>query len=761
MRCPILLLLGLIATTLPLLAAVHSVRDGAWSEPGTWKGKTVPADGDAVHVRHRVRYDVESKAVIPNLHVSGVLHFATDRSTELNVGTLVIDPRAKAGGVEDVHGHTKDEVKDRAKDHANQAPQHPYKARLEVGTPEHPVAHPHRALIRLHLVDDADPEEAPAIIARPGGVLDLHGAPMTRTWFDLAADAAKGATRLELPAQPEGWRAGDELLVTAGERVAGHGTQDQSETIRLKAIDGRTLILEQPIAQARPGGPARASEVANLSRSVRIESAAGGPARGHTMVHRHAAAGISYARFHRLGKEGVLGRYPIHFHLVRDSMRGASVVGAAITDSDNRWVAIHGTEFVVARDCVGYQSIGHGFFLEDGSEQYNVLDRNLGVQAVDGRRLPEQSLPFDPNDGAAFWWANGRNTFIRNVACENETYGFRYDSQKRSNFDSNLRVRQPDGSRAVTDIRTLPQFRFDANESHSEGLYAMVFAGTDGAAPDASHPHHLENLSIWETHYGLRAQVPVMWLQNIDIHDAAYGIYRPWFDRHVYENLHIHNTNTEPFNRGQDDRSEQAGPISVDGLTFTGVRRGSMPMIQISDNSPNGAAASHVRGFAAPRDAGRPMIDRGGGTRVEPVTANGVPVLLHDWFGEGRSAEVVSTASPEFKADPDAWREEPPLTGRESRVREVPTPAFPKLLSPVDDHPPVTIVTWPRPWDKVSGTVLVRGCSTDDGKVAKVTVNGVRATPIGGDFHQWSAEITLEEGQAIEAVAVDAAGNRE
>ena len=115
----------------------------------------------------------------------------------------------------------------------------------------------------------------------------------------------------------------------------------------------------------------------------------------------------------RLGKEGVLGRYSIHFHLVRDTMRGASVIGASIWDSGNRWITIHGTDYLVVRDCVGYGSIGHGFFLEDGTEVFNVLDRNLAVQSFKARPLPKQVLPFDPNDGAGFWWANSLNAFTR------------------------------------------------------------------------------------------------------------------------------------------------------------------------------------------------------------------------------------------------------------------------------------------------------------------------------------------------------------
>src|SRR5262249_22258318 len=153
------------------------------------------------------------------------------------------------------------------------------------------------------------------------------------------------------------------------------------------------------------------ADVANLSRNVVIESADPEGVRGHTMVHRDSTGSISYAEFRHLGKEGGLGRYSIHFHLVGDTMRGTSVIGASIWDSANRWIPIHGTNYLVVRDCVGYRSVGHGFFLEDGTEVFNVLDHNLAVQAFIGKPLPKQVLPYDKNDGSGFWWANSHNTF--------------------------------------------------------------------------------------------------------------------------------------------------------------------------------------------------------------------------------------------------------------------------------------------------------------------------------------------------------------
>ena len=67
-----------------------------------------------------------------------------------------------------------------------------------------------------------------------------------------------------------------------------------------------------------------------------------------------------------------------------------------MVDSHNRWVTIHGTQYLVVRDCVGYRSVGHGYFLEDATEVYNLLDRNLGVQAFHGKRLAATGAPVRP-----------------------------------------------------------------------------------------------------------------------------------------------------------------------------------------------------------------------------------------------------------------------------------------------------------------------------------------------------------------------------
>jgi hypothetical protein len=104
------------------------------------------------------------------------------------------------------------------------------------------------------------------------------------------------------------------------------------------------------------------------------------------MYHRHSAGAISYAEFRHLGIPGSLGRYSLHYHLVGDTMRGSYVIGASIWDSGNRWLTIHGTNYLVVRDCVGYQSLGQGFFLEE--EVSSRLRHSKRCQAANAPNRP-------------------------------------------------------------------------------------------------------------------------------------------------------------------------------------------------------------------------------------------------------------------------------------------------------------------------------------------------------------------------------------
>jgi hypothetical protein len=763
---------------------IRSARSGPWSAPETWEGRLVPAAGARVQVRagHIVAYDVASDAVFRSIHVAGTMAFDPDRDTRLVVGLIKI----QTGDDASEDGFDCDE-------HQAEPPAGGPRPALVVGTPDRPIGPAHTATIRLAYVAGMDRMTCPAIVCC-GGRMDVHGAPVNRTWVKLGATAPPGSEAVTLAEPVTGWRVGDRVIVTAtrGDNGTGGtrrrkpgdpagappqevgyrtdatpGVPVYTEERVIRAIAGDRLTLDRPLDFEHLGAGAYRGEVANLSRTVIVESADPDGVRGHTMYHRGSAGSISYAEFRHLGKEGVLGKYSLHFHRAGDTMRGSSVVGASIWDSGNRWITIHGTNDLVVRDCVGYQSVGHGFFLEDGTEVDNVLDRNLAVQAYVGKKLPDQVLPFDQNEGAGFWWANSRNTFTRNVSCENDRYGYRFEATPNRRPGLLLPVRQPDGTRRAVDIRTLPFVRFQDNEAHCDGKYGLNLGeGVSHVGPDARHPFVIKTMKIWKVHYAFRPQVPSVLVDGMTIDHADYGVYHPDYDHHVYRDLAIIATDTEPFNRGHDDDSVQYGPLTVDGLTFDGFQgyASSVPLIQISDNNPTGEAVSYFRGVRVVhrQDKGRrPLVNVGGGTRTPPRTPRGVPIFLLDYYGPGRHAKVVSTRAPDLRDDGNSYRADPPLTGDLSRVAEVRDVSFPALLDPVADLPPTTVITRIRRAE--DGSLHVRGTSSGQAEVRAVRVNGRPASPVTPGFAEWEVVLEGQDAHAgtLVAGAEDAAGNIE
>jgi len=739
---------------------VHSARSGKWSDPATWAEKRLPKSGDLVQVRagHAVTYDVLSEEAIRMIHVADTLSFSREKSTRLDVGLIKI----QAGDTATEEGFNCD-------GHASAPAADPKAPRpaLEIGAPGRPIPANVTATIRLTHFPGTDKETLPAIIDCAGR-WDVHGAPLSRTWLKLGASAKPGDATVTLSEPVTGWKVGDRVIVTGSKHTYNGGSfrpsrggKAQTEVRFIAALAGTTLTLDQPLQYEHWGVGETRSEVANLSRNVVIESAQPDGVRGHTMYHLDSTGGVSYAEFRHLGKENVLGKYSLHFHLVRDSMRGSGVVGASIWDSANRWITLHGTDYLLVRDCVGYQSVGHGFFLEDGTEAYNVLDRNLAVQAFAGKRLPKQVLPFDANDGAGFWWAAGRNTFTRNVACENDQYGYRFEVAQRSNFDPNLLIGLPDGTRARRDIRTVPFLRFEDNESHTEGLYSFNFGDDVNPAVrgDREHPFIARNLRAWETHYTLRPNLQFFLMDGLRVNHAVYGVYHPDYDAHVYRNVYLNGISSEPVNRAHDDDSVQYGSFTYDGLTLENCRVGRDPLIQLACTSPTAGQAGHFRNLVVKNSrSNAQVVDLGGGPRSERLQ-NGVAYFFHDYPAPGRTTRVVSARFPALMAGGD-YGSIPQFTGKDVRAAEGAPVPFPELLAPVDDLAPATMITSVQ---RAAGKLVVRGVAQDNGKVVSVLVNGrpAKLTDAGAGVVDWEATLDSAADGKVTARGADEAENQE
>jgi hypothetical protein len=601
---------------------IRSAKSGPWSAAATWEGSQGPEAGAKVLIRpgHTVTYDVVSDTPIRTVQIGGTLKFARDRDTLLNVGILRIAP-----------GETFSEEGFDCEAHLPKLEVGQMRPALEIGTAEEPIPAGKKSTIRLVYFEGHNYESCPALVCCVGR-MDFHGAPLVNTWTKLDQSARAGDSAITTVGTVGDWKVGDRIILTATTRQNKikktfqptlRGGSVQTDERLITAVEGNRLTLDKPLEFEHTAEGDYRADVANLSRNVVIESADPAAARGHTMYHANSAGSISYAEFRHLGKENVLGRYSMHFHLVGDTMRGASVIGASIWDSGNRWITIHGTNYLVVRDCVGFQSVGHGFFLEDGTEVFNVLDHNLAVQAYIGKTLPKQVLPYDKNDGSGFWWANSHNTFTRNTAAECDEYGYFFQATKTSDFDPVLDVQQDDGSLKAVDIRTLPFVRFEGNESHCQRRHSLNLGGgapfgppnVAGVGPDPAHPFVVRGTKLWNVHWGINPISPSVLIESMLIHNAEYGVWRPEYKDHYYRGLSFSDVpekNQYAFASGKPNDDSQfpdaskfrddQPPITV--VTFVGSLNDGKRLIRgtTSDNGTvtgvevNGQLAKSVRG---------------------------------------------------------------------------------------------------------------------------------------------------------------------
>jgi len=156
---------------------------------------------------------------------------------------------------------------------------------------------------------------------------------------------------------------------------------------------------------------------------------------GHTLVRQgFQSFQVQGVEFRQLGQGGRIMHYPLHFHLARKTPANTFVEDCSVNESMTRWYVIHGTQGVTLARNVGWQSIGHGYYLEDGTETDNNLYSNIGIFAraaignvQNPRRVPgilagggnaSANPPFNSDfaNPSVFWIMNGWNDFQYNMA---------------------------------------------------------------------------------------------------------------------------------------------------------------------------------------------------------------------------------------------------------------------------------------------------------------------------------------------------------
>ncbi|MGH7815740.1 MAG: hypothetical protein ACREQI_17265 [Candidatus Binataceae bacterium] len=333
----------------------------------------------------------------------------------------------------------------------------------------------------------------------------MTGTSWTRLDQGAAKILKKGDTQFYVAGNMAGsWEAGDDIVVTSTDYMPGHSEQLRIASVSYDSGTNRTLITLDTANGAAvqwthngsqydltnvstPDGAVNVqtklslnigsvdtrAAVALLSRSIVIQSGgntiniaaqdgsginqpfpvSAGYFGGDTIFRAgFQAAEMQGVEFHQLGQGGEIGHYPVHFHLARAvPAQRAFIKDCSINESMTRWIVLHGTDGATLARNVGYESIGHGFFLEDATEVNNNLYSNLGIfarAAVQNIQNPRMvpgifARPnFNPNNTPSgdfasevppfhtdwdhptvFWITNGWNDFEGNMAAGAGTCG--------------------------------------------------------------------------------------------------------------------------------------------------------------------------------------------------------------------------------------------------------------------------------------------------------------------------------------------------
>jgi hypothetical protein len=410
---PALLLGGVFAVAQAQTVGSPAAQPTNWSDPATWPNHKVPVAGDKPTIGRdkEVILDVSPPALL-GLSIDGKLTFSNDADLELTTEWIML------------HGE------------------------LAIGS----EASPHTRKATITLTNTVKNEDVMAGmgdrgIMISGGTLNLHG-DRTNSWTKLAGTAKAGSTSIQVLDAAQ-WRVGDEIVLASTDF-----DPRQAERRTISAISGNKITLDKKLEYMHFGKITfdvdERGEVGLLTRNIKIQASADAEQSffgGHIMAMPSSHMYVEGVELTRMGQNLTLARYPIHWHLVGDA-KGQYIKNAAIHDTYNRCVTVHGTNFLRVENNVTYNTVGHCFFMEDGIEHGNEFVHNLAIQTkchtsrpcdptnlapfgatagtnfnLTGQDSKEVLIPSD-NTASSYWITNPDNVYRDNVAAGSDSTGF-------------------------------------------------------------------------------------------------------------------------------------------------------------------------------------------------------------------------------------------------------------------------------------------------------------------------------------------------
>eukprot|EP00547_Thalassionema_nitzschioides_P017582 CAMPEP_0194244958 /NCGR_PEP_ID=MMETSP0158-20130606/12293_1 /TAXON_ID=33649 /ORGANISM="Thalassionema nitzschioides, Strain L26-B" /LENGTH=898 /DNA_ID=CAMNT_0038980567 /DNA_START=451 /DNA_END=3147 /DNA_ORIENTATION=- len=236
----------------------------------------------------------------------------------------------------------------------------------------------------------------------------------------------------------ECWGAGTELVLTSHTLYDGDRQVATVEDVDL--INGIIYLsrkISRPLTFLEHGD--FGVEVASLNRPVVFEAESHQDDElmgGHLIIFGTSTLqhleGVEIRNF---GQQGLLGRYPTHFHFCGDAT-GSVMKKNVVRQSNQRCFVIHQTDSVLIEDNVSFDTFGHCYFLEDGVEENNIFRGNLGLGVKNAKRLLSHLSGKTETDdqSSVFWISNPMNYFYGNIAAGGESAGFWFETNGAARY---------------------------------------------------------------------------------------------------------------------------------------------------------------------------------------------------------------------------------------------------------------------------------------------------------------------------------------
>ncbi len=401
----------------PANQGVRAVRSGAWSDAGTWGGRT-PSGRVVIPAGVSVVADAANTERLRSVRVEGCLELSSEKNNRLNTEFLYVAPRGE----------------------------------LLAGSAQRPVPEKVTAEIVFPDFGPLDPKADRTLTGKglvAASRVRLYGA-LKSSRVKVASAPKRGDAVIQLTVAPTGWGAGDRVILTGtrfipqetkADVVVKSPTEDEVRFIR--SVTGSTVTLDAPlIFDHLAPDPSLGAYLVNFSRNVRLATENGArlvPSQRAHSIYISTETTLQGVEFFEMGRtdkskravdaaslgsptaaSNVKGRYPLHLHqqgFPADSL--APVVrGVAIWGSPGWGFAQHGGKAFVYQSNV-YNAFGAAFVSESGNETgawvENTAIKGVGVNHIvkDGDDVNAFDLG---RTGDGFWMQSRMVRLHRNVA---------------------------------------------------------------------------------------------------------------------------------------------------------------------------------------------------------------------------------------------------------------------------------------------------------------------------------------------------------